>query len=92
MPTSKRSHPGLELCAQLKALEISQCALATNCKISQSTLTDICKGRRRITVNMSVKIGKSLNQAPDNWALKQLAYHFRQSGRKYRHLKPIVEG
>lgn len=72
-------HPGDVLKEELSELKISQTALAAHIGVLPKTINEICRGKRGISAEMSMKLSKSLGASPkfwldlqNNWELSQL--------------------
>lgn len=72
-------HPGEVLSDELFELEITQSALAKHIGVLPKTINEICRGKRGISAEMSVKLAKSLGASPqfwlnlqNNWELSQI--------------------
>ena len=72
-------HPGEVLQDELDELEISQTMLAEHLGVLPKTVNEICRGKRGISAEMSMKLGKALGGSPqfwlnlqNNWELSQL--------------------
>ena len=60
-------HPGRLLQDLLSTHGISQSQLARHLSTSHAFINDICRGRRSISVEMAVKLGKTFQQNPKFW-------------------------
>ena len=72
-------HPGEVLSDELQELGITQTALAKHIGVLPKTINEICRGKRGISAEMSIKLSKSLGPSPqfwlnlqNNWELSQL--------------------
>lgn len=72
-------HPGEVLQDELEELEVTQSALANHIGVLPKTINEICRGKRGISAEMAVKLGRSLGGSPqfwlnlqNNWELSQL--------------------
>ena len=73
------SHPGEILAEALGDMEITVTKAAKDLGISRQILSGILNGRRSITPEMAVRIGKYLGNGPDIWARMQTSYDLRQA-------------
>jgi addiction module HigA family antidote len=73
------SHPGEILAETLGDMEITVTKAAKDLGISRQILSGILNGRRSITPEMAVRIGKYLGNGPDIWARMQTSYDLRQA-------------
>lgn len=72
-------HPGEILQELLDDNEITQSALARHLQVTQVKINEICRGKRGITPDMAMKLGKAFGQSAafwlnlqKNWELSQL--------------------
>jgi len=77
--TTKFPHPGRILEKEfLEPMGITQYRLAKACGISHSTLTMIIQGKRSISVENAVRIGKALETGPELWINLQKTFDLRR--------------
>ena len=67
-------HPGEHLAEMLDELGISQYQLAKTIGVSPIRINQIVHGRRAITADTALRIGKALNMTPDFWLNLQRMY------------------
>lgn len=60
-------HPGEVLSDVLKDLQVTQTSFAKLLGVSRRTVNEIIQGRRPITVDMAIRIGKTLGNGPLLW-------------------------
>jgi len=60
-------HPGKILQEILDEQDISQAALARHLNMDPSKINEICRGRRGISVEMAVMLGKAFGQSTGVW-------------------------
>lgn len=72
-------HPGEVLQDELDELGLTQSALAEHLGVLPKTINEICRGKRGISAEMSMKLGRALGASPqfwlnlqNNWELSQL--------------------
>lgn len=72
-------HPGEILQELLEEHRLTQTLLAAHLGMQQSKINEICRGKRGISPDMAVRLGKVFNQNPmfwlnlqKNWELSQL--------------------
>ncbi len=72
-------HPGEILQEILVENQITQSEVALRLHMAQSKISDICRGRRGVTPDMAMRLGKLFGQSPlfwlnlqENWELSQL--------------------
>lgn len=67
-------HPGVILKEELSAREISQALFSSHIKVSPAYLSDIIRGRRGVSAEMAIKIGRALGTSSDVWLNLQKQY------------------
>ena len=60
-------HPGEILQEMIEENGMSQAALARHLKVDPSKINEICKGRRGISTEMAVILGKAFSTSPSLW-------------------------
>jgi addiction module HigA family antidote len=72
-------HPGEVLQDELQEIGLSQSALAKHIGVFPKTINEICRGKRGISAEMSMKLSKALGGSPqfwlnlqNNWEISQL--------------------
>ncbi|BAZ11157.1 XRE family plasmid maintenance system antidote protein [Calothrix sp. NIES-4071] len=60
-------HPGAVILDILEDLEITQTKFAEILGVSRRSVNEIIQGRRPITVDMAIRIGKALGNGPQLW-------------------------
>ncbi len=87
--TRKPIHPGeILLVEYLQPMEISQNALARALGITPKTVSEIVLGKRGVSPETSLRLGKFFDQSPRFWLNLQTEYDFR---RALRHQKTITK-
>ncbi|MDI6793897.1 MAG: HigA family addiction module antitoxin [bacterium] len=73
-------HPGEVLKDELEEIGLTQTALAGHIGVLPKSINDICRGKQGISVEMAMKLSKSLGGSPqfwlnlqNNWELSQLS-------------------
>ena len=61
------NHPGQVVLDILEDIEISQTQFAKILGVSRRTVNQIIQGRRPITVDMAIRIGKAFGNGPELW-------------------------
>lgn len=74
MTTAEPIHPGEHLAEFLDELEITQYRLAKTIGVPQVRISEIVRGRRSITADSALRIGKALNTTPEFWLNLQRVY------------------
>ena len=67
-------HPGEHLAEFLDELGISQYRLAKTIGVAPIRINQIVRGRRAITADTALRLGKALNMTPDFWLNLQRMY------------------
>ncbi|NJK74541.1 MAG: HigA family addiction module antidote protein [Oscillatoriales cyanobacterium RU_3_3] len=60
-------HPGEVISDVLEDLEITQTRFADILGVSRRSVNEIIQGKRPITVDMAIRIGKALGNGPQIW-------------------------
>ncbi len=74
MSTQDPIHPGEHLAEVLDELSITQYRLAKTIGVPQVRIGDIVHGRRAITADTALRIGRALGTTPDFWLNLQRMY------------------
>jgi addiction module antidote protein, HigA family len=83
--TIKFPHPGEILEKEfLEPMNITQYRLAKAAGISHSTLTMLIQGKRAVSVENAVRIGKALRTGPEFWINLQKTYDLRSLLREHK--------
>ena len=84
-------HPGAVLRDELEVIWLSQTALAKHIGVLPKTINEICRGKRGISAEMSMKLAKALGGSPqfwlnlqNNWELSHL------NAPDFENIKPIA--
>ncbi len=67
-------HPGQHLAEILEELGITQYRLAKTMDVPPGRINEIIRGRRAISPETSVRLGKALGMSSDYWGRLQLQY------------------
>ena len=67
-------HPGTHLAEMLEELEITQYRLARTVGVPPRRINEIVHGRRSITADTALRLGKALGMTPDFWLNLQRMY------------------
>ena len=72
-------HPGEVLKDELEEVGLTQSALAKHIGVLPKTINEICRGKRGISAEMSMKLSKALGGSPrfwlnlqNSWAISQI--------------------
>ena len=72
-------HPGEILEEEfLKEFNFSACRLATEAKMTPTRVSEIIKGKRRITADTALRLSKLFGTTPDFWLGLQMEYDLRE--------------
>ena len=74
MATAAPIHPGEHLAEILDELDITQYRLAKTIGVPPIRINQIVHGRRAITADSALRIGRALNMTPDFWLNLQRMY------------------
>ena len=84
-------HPGEILLEEYpKPLQLSQNTLARSLGITPKTISEIVLGKRGISPEMSIRLGKFFEQSPRFWLNLQSEYDFRRALRRQKTLTAKV--
>nr|WP_274382022.1 HigA family addiction module antitoxin [Myxacorys almedinensis] len=64
---TRPAHPGEVISDILEDLEMTQTNFAEILGVSRRTVNEIIQGRRPVTVDMAIRIGKALGNGPQLW-------------------------
>ena len=67
-------HPGTHLAEMLEELEITQYRLARTVSVPPRRINEIVHGRRSITADTALRLGKALGMTPEFWLNLQRMY------------------
>ncbi len=67
-------HPGLLLAELLDELAISQAELARAIRVSPMRVSHIIKGKRPVTADLALRLGRRFGQSPQYWLNLQARY------------------
>jgi addiction module HigA family antidote len=70
-------HPGVHLSMEIEELGISASQLARELDIPANRLTEILRGRRGISADTALRLGRWLGTSPDLWLNLQKRYELR---------------
>jgi addiction module HigA family antidote len=94
-PKRKPTHPGAVLREDvLPALSMSQSELARRLGVSRLSVSELLLGKRALSPDMALRIGKFTNTSAESWLRMQAAVDLWELGRdpkRYQHIQPAVE-
>ena len=77
-------HPGAYLLEELlEPLGISQNALARRLGVTPKTINDIVRGRRSVTAEMALRLGRFFGMTPDFWLSLQQNYDLAEASDRH---------
>ena len=93
MTTTAPIHPGEHLAEILDELHISQYRLAKAIGVAPVRINEIVHGRRSITADTALRIGRALRMTPEFWLNLQRMYDLdlARASTDTSAIKPLVE-
>jgi addiction module HigA family antidote len=64
---TKPAHPGEVLADILDDLQITESDLAQALNVSTQTVNEIIQGKKAITIDLAIRLGKALGNGPQLW-------------------------
>ena len=93
-PKRRPTHPGEVLREDvLPALKMTQGELAKRLGVSRLSVSELLHGRRALSADMAVRIGRLLNTTAESWLRMQTAvdlWELEQDTKRYRHIEPVA--
>ena len=87
------THPGEVLREDvLPALGMSQTELARRLGVSRLSVSELLLGKRAMSPDMAVRIGRLTNTTPESWLSMQSAvdlWELEKNPKRYRHIEPV---
>jgi addiction module HigA family antidote len=74
MTTAEPIHPGEHLAEFLEELEITQYRLAKTIGVHRVRVSEIVQGRRSVTADTALRLGRALGTTPEYWLNLQRTY------------------
>src|SRR5438046_537364 len=74
-------HPGEFLAEILEEFSLSQAALARRVGVSAMRISHVVGGRRPVTADMALRLGRAFGQSPEYWLNLQAAYDLKIAAR-----------
>ncbi|MGH6620213.1 MAG: HigA family addiction module antitoxin [Alphaproteobacteria bacterium] len=74
-----RVHPGEILADELEARNMSANALALKMRVPANRLTEIIKGRRAVSPETALRLGRCLGTGPEMWLRLQASYDLQEA-------------
>ena len=93
-PKRKPTHPGEILREDvLPALRMTQGELAKRPGVSRLSVSDLLHGKRSLSADLAVRIGRLTNTTAESWLRMQSAvdlWELEQDPERYRHIEPVA--
>ena len=93
-PKRKPTHPGELLRLDvLPALEMTQTELARRLGVSRLSVSELLLGKRALSADMAIRIGRLTNTTPESWLRMQQAldlWELERDPKRYRHIQPVA--
>ena len=93
-PKRKPTHPGELLREEiLPALGMTQGELARRLGVSRLSVSEVLHGKRAVSPDMAVRIGRLTNTTPESWLRMQAAvdlWELERNPKRYRHIEPVA--
>ena len=93
-PKRKPTHPGEILREDvLPALKMTQGEFAKRLGVSRLSVSELLHGRRAMSADMAVRIGRLTSTTAESWLRMQTAvdlWNLEQDSKRYRHIEPLA--
>ena len=93
-PKRRPTHPGEVLRDDvLPALNLTQGEIASRIGVSRLSVSELLHGKRALSPDMAVRIGRLTNTTPESWLHMQAAvdlWELEQDPKRYRHIEPVA--
>ena len=93
-PKRRPTHPGEVLREDiLPALNLTQGEIASRLGVSRLSVSELLHGKRALSPDMAVRIGRLTNTTPESWLHMQAAvdlWELEQDPKRYRHIEPVT--
>jgi addiction module HigA family antidote len=76
-------HPGRFLAREMEARGLSALALALALRVPANRISEIVKGRRAISPETALRLGRYFKSGPDLWTRMQVNFDLAEAERKY---------
>ena len=90
----KPTHPGEVLREDvLPALKMTQGELAKRLGVSRLSVSELLHGRRAMSADMAVRVGRLTSTTAESWLRMQTAvdlWDLEQDSKRYRHIEPLA--
>jgi addiction module HigA family antidote len=92
-PKRKPTHPGEVLREDiLPTLAMSQTELAKRLGVSRLSVSELLLGKRALSADMAVRIGRFTNTSPESWLRMQASvdlWELERHPKRYAHIEPV---
>lgn len=93
-PNRKPTHPGEVLREDvLPSLGMTQSELAKRLGVSRLSVSELLHGKRALSPDMAVRVGRLTNTTAESWLRMQNAvdlWELEQDPKRYRHIQPVA--
>jgi antitoxin HigA-1 len=93
-PKRKPTHPGELLRLDiLPVLGMTQAELARRLGVSRLSVSELLLGKRALSADMAIRIGRFTNSTPESWLRMQEAvdlWELERDPKRYRHIEPAA--
>jgi len=93
-PKRKPTHPGELLRLDvLPTLGMTQTELARRLGVSRLSISELLLGKRALSADMAIRIGRFTNTTPESWLRMQEAvdlWELERDPKRYRHIEPLA--
>ena len=93
-PNRKPTHPGEVLREDvLPSLRMTQGELAKRLGVSRLSVSELLHGKRALSPDMAVRLGRLTNTTAESWLRMQNAvdlWELEQNPKRYRHIEPLA--
>lgn len=93
-PKRKPTHPGEILRLDvLPALEMTQTDFAQRLGVSRLTVSELLHGKRAMSADMAIRVGRLTGTTPESWLRMQEAldiWALEKNPKRYRHIEPVA--
>ena len=93
-PKRKPTHPGELLRVDIHpALGLTQTELARRLGVSRLSVSELLLGKRALSPDMAIRIGRFTNTSPESWLRMQEAldlWELERDPKRYRNIEPVA--
>ena len=92
-PKRRPTHPGEVLREDvLPALKMTQSEFAERLGVSRLSVSEVLHGKRTLSADMAVRIGRLTKTTPESWLRMQEAvdlWELERDPKRYKHIEPV---